>query len=100
MKRLNYYFTILMVFITTLSSAKEIHVSIKGNDKDDGSAARPFKTISTAVKYAFPGDTITVHAGTYREWINPIRGGENDYKRIVYRAAPGEKAEIKGSRYH
>ena len=50
-----------------------------------------------AVQHAYAGDTITVHSGTYREWINPLRGGESDSKRIVYRAAAGEKVEIKGS---
>jgi hypothetical protein len=34
------------------------------------------KRIMQAVKYAYPGDVITVHAGTYREWINPLRGGK------------------------
>jgi hypothetical protein len=97
MKRLNVYLLSFGIFVTTLSSAKEYHVSIKGNNTNDGSASKPFKTISAAVKYAFPGDTITVGAGTYREWINPIRGGENDFKRILYRAAPEEKVEIKGS---
>jgi hypothetical protein len=97
MKRLRWFLMSLGIFITSISSAKEYHVSIKGNDINDGSASKPFKTISTAVKYALPGDTITVHAGTYREWINPIRGGENNLKRIIYRVAPGEKAEIKGS---
>lgn len=38
-----------------------------------------------------------VHGGVYREYINPPRGGESDSKRIVYEAAPGEKAVIKGS---
>jgi hypothetical protein len=76
---------------------KEYHVSVKGSDANNGSASLPFKTIYAAVKVAFPGDTITVHAGTYREWVNPLRGGESDSKRIVYRVAPGEKAEIKGS---
>ena len=38
-----------------------------------------------------------MHAGVYRERINPPRGGESDAKRIVYQAAPGEKVEIKGS---
>jgi len=38
-----------------------------------------------------------VHAGVYRERINPPRGGESNAKRIVYRAAPGEKVVIKGS---
>lgn len=97
MKRLNSYLLILAVFHATLISAKEYHVSVKGSDTNNGTASKPFITISAAVNYAFPGDTITVHAGTYREWINPIRGGESNSKRIVYRAAPGETAEIKGS---
>ena len=46
---------------------------------------------------ALPGDTITVHQGTYREWINPLSGGESDAKRILYRAADGERVEVKGS---
>jgi len=97
MNKLNLYFLILIVLTTTISHAKEYHVSKTGSDTNEGSALKPFTTISAAVKYAFPGDTITVHAGTYREWINPVRGGESDLKRIVYRAAPGEKVEIKGS---
>ncbi|RPJ39516.1 MAG: carbohydrate-binding protein, partial [Planctomycetaceae bacterium] len=43
------------------------------------------------------GDTITVHAGTYRERVTPPRGGESDQKHIIYRAARGEKVAIKGS---
>jgi len=97
MKKNIFYFVILVVLKTSILSAKEYHVSFKGNDGYNGSSLRPFKTIATAVKVAFPGDTITVHAGIYREWVNPLRGGESDLKRIVYRAAPGEKAEIKGS---
>jgi hypothetical protein len=97
LKKLSFVFFILIIFNIELCSAKEYHVSIKGSDSNDGSAFMPFRTISAAIKFAFPGDTITVHTGTYREWVNPIRGGENDSKRIVYRAAPGEKAEIKGS---
>jgi hypothetical protein len=78
-------------------SAREYRVSIKGSDSNPGTALMPLKTISEAAKIAFPGDTITVHAGTYREWVNPFRGGDSDSKRILYRAAPGEIVEIKGS---
>ncbi|MCK5705634.1 MAG: right-handed parallel beta-helix repeat-containing protein [Cyclobacteriaceae bacterium] len=95
MKKLNVL--ILAVLITAVASAKEYHVSKKGSDTNDGSVSKPFKTISAAVNHAFPGDIITVHEGVYREWINPVRGGESDAKRIVYRAASGEKVEIKGS---
>jgi alpha-L-arabinofuranosidase len=82
---------------TNLPSGREYHVSLQGDDARDGSAARPLRTISAAARLAQPGDVITVHEGTYRERIDPPRGGVSDEKRIVYRAAPGEKAVIKGS---
>ncbi len=88
---------IFWLFAVTGISAKEFHVAKTGNNANAGFMASPFLTISKAVEFAMPGDTITVHAGIYREWVNPIRGGESDLKRIVYRAAPGEKVEIKGS---
>lgn len=78
-------------------SAREYHVSINGKDSNPGTEKAPFRSISQAAQYAYPGDVITVHEGVYREWINPPRGGENDERRIVYRAAAGEKVEIKGS---
>lgn len=76
---------------------KEYHVSVNGNDANDGSPAKPFKTIMAAANMAMPGDIITVHAGVYREQITPPRGGNSDKERIVYQAAKGEKVEIKGS---
>ncbi|MFS4467807.1 right-handed parallel beta-helix repeat-containing protein [Maribacter sp. 2210JD10-5] len=81
----------------TVVLANEYHVSKSGNDTNDGSRSRPFKTIMAAAQKAYAGDTITVHKGVYREWINPPRGGDSDTKRILYRAAPNEKVEIKGS---
>ncbi|MCU7552707.1 right-handed parallel beta-helix repeat-containing protein [Chitinophagaceae bacterium LB-8] len=77
--------------------AKEYHVSVTGNDTNEGSVGKPFRTINYAAQQAVAGDTITVHTGTYREWVNPKNGGSSDARRIVYRAAPGEKAAIKGS---
>jgi hypothetical protein len=77
--------------------AAEYHVSPSGFDSNKGSKAKPFKTISAAADVAQPGDTITVHAGTYRERVNPPRGGTSDEKRITYQTAPGEKVVIKGS---
>ncbi|HTX99875.1 MAG TPA: right-handed parallel beta-helix repeat-containing protein [Bacteroidota bacterium] len=88
---------VLFLLIAHVASAKEYHVAVNGNDTNDGSSLRPFKTISAAARAADPGDTITVHAGIYRERVNPPRGGESDAKRILYRAAPGEKVEITGS---
>jgi len=87
----------LWALLAYTSPAKEVHVSVKGNDTNDGSASKPFKTISAAARIAQPGDVITVHEGIYRERVTPPRGGESDTKRIVYQAAPGENVAIKGS---
>lgn len=87
----------LLSLAATHALAKEFQVSVHGNDGNDGSAQKPFRTISAAARVAQPGDVITVHAGVYRERINPPRGGISDSERIVYQAAPGEKVEIAGS---
>ncbi|MEV6495739.1 DUF1565 domain-containing protein, partial [Actinoplanes sp. NPDC051633] len=63
----------------------------------DGSEAGPFRTINRAAAVAQPGDTIVVHAGEYREWVRPQRGGLSDRRRITYQAAAGEHVVIKGS---
>jgi alpha-N-arabinofuranosidase len=87
----------MLLLLSGAIQAREYHVSVKGDDTNKGTAKAPFQTISRAAEVARPGDVITVHEGTYRERINPPRGGESDTKRIVYRAATGEKAIIKGS---
>jgi hypothetical protein len=89
--------TILLTLLAYASPAKEIHVAVNGNDNNDGSSSKPYRTISAAAQIAQPGDVITVHEGTYRERVTPPRGGESDAKRIVYQAATGEKVDIKGS---
>ncbi len=88
---------VLVALLARSVSAREYHVSVNGRDTNSGSASKPLRTISAAAEKAQPGDTITVHAGTYRERVTPPRGGQSDQKRIVYRAARGEKAAIRGS---
>jgi len=75
----------------------EYHVSVTGDDAHAGTAAAPLRTVQHAADLAQPGDVITVHAGVYRERINPPRGGLSDTQRITYQAAPGEKVVITGS---
>ncbi|MDR2027590.1 MAG: right-handed parallel beta-helix repeat-containing protein, partial [Prevotellaceae bacterium] len=90
----------ILVLLLAVGSAvygREYHVSVKGDDANQGTETSPFRSIGRAAQAAYAGDVITVHAGTYREWVNPPRGGTGDDARIVYRAAPGEHVEIKGS---
>jgi hypothetical protein len=74
-----------------------LHVAANGADDADGSAGRPFRTINRAAELARPGDTVLVHEGEYREWVQPRRGGLSGTRRITYQAAPGEHVVIKGS---
>jgi alpha-N-arabinofuranosidase len=77
--------------------AREYHVSTNGSNAYVGTREKPLRTISAAAKRAQPGDVVVVHEGTYRERIDPPRGGTSDQQRIVYRAAPNARVVIKGS---
>ncbi|MBN2593117.1 MAG: right-handed parallel beta-helix repeat-containing protein [Sedimentisphaerales bacterium] len=78
-------------------SAREIHVAKTGSDSALGGQDNPLLTINKAASIAQPSDIVTVHAGTYREWVKPLRGGTGENERITYHAAKDEKVFIKGS---
>ncbi len=92
-----YIIVCVLVFLTTPLLATEYYVGKDGNDRNAGTATRPFLTIGRAAHIAVAGDIITVRKGTYREQVSPEKGGMSDEKRIVYRAAPGALVYIKGS---
>ena len=64
--------------------AREIHVATNGNDSSSGSQDNPYKTIGKAASLAQPGDIVTVHAGTYREWVKPARGGTDEDLSLIH----------------
>ncbi|CAI6079795.1 hypothetical protein PAECIP112173_02719 [Paenibacillus sp. JJ-100] len=74
----------------------EYHVSIHGSDQRKGTADQPLRTISRAAAHAMAGDTVIVHAGVYREWVNPVNGGTAEH-RIVYRSAGDGEVVITGA---
>lgn len=74
----------------------EFHVAKTGSDTAPGTAAQPFRTISQAAKLAMPGDTVKVHAGLYREWVNPVHSGAEEH-RIVYETAGDGEVVISGA---
>ncbi|MCQ2149921.1 MAG: right-handed parallel beta-helix repeat-containing protein [Bacteroidales bacterium] len=97
MNRKTYCISSVFLLTCLCAGAIEYHVSPAGSDAAAGDACAPLKTIDAAAQKAMPGDTVTVHSGIYREWVNPFFGGIDDSRRILYRAAEGEVVEIKGS---
>ena len=79
---------------------REIHVDNKNpraSDLNEGTISQPFKTINAAAQAATPGTRVLIHAGTYRETVQPALGGLGPEKMISYEAYQGEEVLIKAS---
>ena len=87
---------LLALFHSGPAAASEYYVASDGDDGAPGSSSEPWRTIQRAADALQPGDTVSVHAGVYREWVNPARGGTSASP-ITYRALDGEDVYIKGS---
>lgn len=75
---------------------RQLAVSPSGSDSGDGSAEQPFKTLSHALAVLRPGDSLSVHGGTYVENVRPqIAAGRPDAP-IRVSAAPGERPVLRG----
>jgi len=71
------------------------YVSPQGSDSNPGAEEKPFATIQAGVNQLKPGDTLLVHAGTYRETIIFPRSGTAT-EPITVKAYPGEKPVVSG----
>jgi alpha-N-arabinofuranosidase len=88
---LSYSLMLLFSLLIVTSSALEYHVSITGNDANDGSITHPFRTIQYAAVHALNGDVVTVHAGVYRERVHPPNSG------VTFQASVGDAVTISGA---
>jgi len=67
-------FALLMTCLSTTLSVSAAHYVVDANnaaasDSEAGSAEKPFKTITRAVKDLKPSGTVTIQAGVYREAV-------------------------------
>lgn len=67
----------------------------KGADANDGSVAKPWKSVQYAVKRLKPGDTLYLRGGVYHEKVYLTRSGSPEAP-IVIASYPGELAVIDG----
>ncbi|MBR6706568.1 MAG: right-handed parallel beta-helix repeat-containing protein [Clostridia bacterium] len=73
-----------------------IYVNSAAGRDGCGTRERPYRRINDAAKVAMPGDEVIVAPGVYREYVDPVNGGEDD-KRIVYRSEKPLGAVITGA---
>ncbi len=67
----------------------------KGDDRNDGARASPWKTLGHAVKRLRPGDTLYLRGGSYYEQVTLSPAGTKD-RPITVRSFPGELAVLDG----
>jgi hypothetical protein len=68
---------------------------VKGSDQQDGSQAKPWKSVAHAVARLKPGDTLYLRGGTYYEQVVMSCAGTAE-KSITVRSYPGELAILDG----
>ncbi len=92
--------TLSVVFFFTLSLfAKTYHVSLKGNDNNNGSKNSPFRTLKKGVTLLTAGDTLIVEAGNYGyEYNIRISNSGTPEKPIVVMAEKPGSVFLKGPR--
>ena len=81
----------------TAREGRFIYVSPSGDDNlGDGSVENPFKTLTNALYYAKPGDTVYLRGGVYPLDVNADVSGTSS-RPIVVMSFPGEWAVFDGS---
>ena len=67
----------------------------KGDDANDGSKAKPWRSVQHGVQRLKPGDTLYLRAGVYHEKVYLTRSGTPDAP-VVIASHPGELATLDG----
>lgn len=70
----------------------------KATDKNPGTKALPFKTISKAGSMVDMCDTVIIGWGIYREQVPVLRHGHQfiPESKVTFKAVPGAKVYLKG----
>lgn len=67
------------------------------SDSNEGSAGRPFASIGRAAEVLQAGEKVIISSGTYREFVQPARGGKSNAEMISYEAETGASVVISGA---
>ncbi|QHZ47104.1 right-handed parallel beta-helix repeat-containing protein [Bacillus sp. NSP9.1] len=72
-----------------------LYVSPDGNDQNEGTKEKPFRTLAHAAKEAVPGTTVMIREGTYHETLDVKHSG-TDENPVTFRNYENEKVVISG----
>jgi hypothetical protein len=72
------------------------HVAPDGNDAATGTFNRPWRTLGHALSRLQAGNTLWVHAGTYRERLDVLAAPGRPFARVTVRAYPGDQPLLSG----
>jgi parallel beta-helix repeat protein len=81
--------------------ATAYYVAPTGSDRDDGSPARPWRSIQRAADVVNPGDSVNVLPGDYHEFVTIRRSGtEHARIRFVSTTRWGARVRYSGPEWH
>jgi hypothetical protein len=81
--------------LTTPGNTVGFYVSPTGNDHNPGSLGQPFRTIAHATAQLYPGETLYLRGGTYRETLAMSQSGRSGAP-ITITAYQNEQVTITG----
>ncbi|MFC1285163.1 right-handed parallel beta-helix repeat-containing protein [Bacillus paralicheniformis] len=93
--------SVIIAFAYDKTGAKEaepansLYVSPDGNDQNEGTKEKPFRTLKQAAKKAVPGTTVMIREGTYHETLDVKESGAAE-KPITFQNYENEKVIISG----
>ncbi|GGB54393.1 hypothetical protein GCM10011409_35020 [Lentibacillus populi] len=89
---------IMVVFAINNTDAKKdnaIYVSVNGDDQNDGTKSKPFRTLKKASSEAKAGTTVYIRKGTYNEKL-VVKHSGTKAKPIIFKAYNKEQVVLSG----
>lgn len=77
-----------------VAQGKTYWVATTGDDANDGSEAKPFKSVQLAVDKSAPGDIIYIKAGVYEQGIKFFKHSGQEGRPIIVSCAPGALGKV------
>ncbi|MEN2766268.1 right-handed parallel beta-helix repeat-containing protein [Ornithinibacillus xuwenensis] len=83
---------------TDAKADKVIYVALNGDDENNGTKSKPFRTLEKAASVAQAGTTVYIREGTYHEKL-VVKHSGTDSNPIIFSAYQDEKVVISGSNH-